>query len=113
MASVPCGPSGLAKGDKGCDAPRLQGAMLAGDSSRQKATTAVEKSLPCLQGELVARRAPFPLSGAETDALTLLTGLSFSPGSQRSTMAKGQRQGSKDLALLIARSLCAKPATAP
>ena len=32
----------------------------------------------------------FPLSGVETGALTLLTGLPLSPGSPRSTRAKGQ-----------------------
>lgn len=54
-------------------------------------------ALPCLQGGLGVQESPISPSGAETMALTLLTGLPHSPGSQRSKTAKGQTNRSKDL----------------
>lgn len=71
--------------------PEYRVSRWPGASSRQKAATAGEKPCPAYRpAGLGARGAPFPPSGAETGALTLLTGVLLSPGSQRSTTAKGQ-----------------------
>ena len=62
-------------------------------ASRQKAAGAKGKRpCPAYRGGSGSRELHFPPSGAETVALTLLTGLPLSPGSQRSKTAKGQRQ---------------------